>query len=175
MKKIAKFLVGLCLALGLAPGLARAQAPVQVQIVVIEATKRAGQPMDPALKARKLAAQLEALGYTGAKISDQLNAKVGVRARVSLSMFEGTPRERKLTVAVREVGEDGTIRLQITLDKPVVKLKTDHKNGGTALVAHPSSKEAALFLAITPKLSPPKPLGRGGQRRRPPPRSMSRT
>lgn len=144
------------LALGSRPAAANpasdpASAKVRVQIVAIEA-ERGRVAMDKALKQSKVAAQLEAMGYTAAKVADTLDADVSVKGRVVLHLFEKTPKERALTVALEEVTPSGTVRLAIDLDKPAVKLKTEHKKGGTALVAQPTSKQTALFLAVTPSL-----------------------
>ena len=138
------------------PTLVRAAAAqsVAVDILVVQASRRSGS-MDAKLKKQvKLTKQMEVAGFKSAKVTDSLNTKVEVGASVALQVLRAP--KRLLKVSVKEVS-NGTIKLTVGIKALQFEIDTEHKNGGTFVVAHPQGKEDALFLAVTPKLgaSPP--------------------
>lgn len=147
------FLLGKVMALALVMQLpAQASAAVQLDILVIEA-KRGGKPLMPAkLKQMKLDGELKRVGFTNAKILDQLPANVEDKGSVSLEIV--TPFSKKkqmLTVKVLKVKGD-TIDLEIAVpSQKNFKAKTQHKNGAALLVVASEQKGTALILAVKPK------------------------
>ena len=139
--------------LGLAPH-AWAQPTVAVSIVVIEASK-ATKGMDKRLDELKLTATLADYGYTQAKVMDELETQVALDASVSLEILKQGGQARNLKVTVLQVdAKNDTVKLEVSIPEFEFKTTTSHKKGGRLMVAHKRGKDTALFLAVTPKLTP---------------------
>ena len=124
---------------------------VAVDITVVRAFRKAGK-MDAGLKSQpKLKKQIETAGFKSAKISDALNTTVAVGASVSVEVL-ASPKPRLLKVRVKKVTAAKTIQLTVGIKAFKFEIDTEHKNGGTIVVAHPQGPDEALFLAVTPKL-----------------------
>ncbi len=131
----------------------RAQGPrsVAVDITVVQAYRQPGR-LDPKLKKQtKLTKQITTAGFKSAKISDSLSTTVEVDSSVTVEVL-ASPKPRLLKVRVNEVTAKKTIRLTVGIKAFNFEIDTEHKNGGTIVVAHPQGPDAALFLAVTPKL-----------------------
>ena len=131
---------------------ARAQAPgpVAVDILVVQASRSAGK-MDARLKKQpKLMKQLRTAGFKSARVSDELKTKVEVGARVGLML--ASKKSRELQVRVKEVTPKKRIKLTVGIKAFGFEIDTEHANGGTIVVAHQQGPDAAVFLAVTPKL-----------------------
>ena len=128
-----------------------ARRPVSVDIVVVQASRKAGKMDDRLKKQVKLTKQIETAGFKSAKISDALKTKVEVGARVGVEVL-AAPKPRLLQVKVKEVTKEKVIKLTVTIKALSFEIDTEHTNGGTIVVAHPQGKEEALFLAVTPTL-----------------------
>ena len=124
-------------------GLAAGSIPIRIQ--VIEATK-SGKGFD-----KRLAKLKDGIvGYNGAKLVDEIVAKVEPGASVSLEILK---RSQVLKVKLREVQPDGTVKLSVAIEAFKFAANTTHKKGrATVLVAHRTGKDTALFLAVTPEI-----------------------
>ena len=132
----------------LAPVTARADAPVTVKILVIEASRTAGK-VDPAVASLAKAMP----GYSGARLVDALEAKVAGGSSVSLEIKD---RKEILKVTVLKAAAR-EVHLKLAIDALKFSTKTSHKlrsdKDATVLVrAKKTGKDTALFLAVTPRL-----------------------
>ena len=139
---------------GLSPAVAADKSkPVAVDIMVVRAFRKAGE-MDKRLKKQvKLTKQILGAGFKSATVSDAVKTKVEIGARVALQVLQ-SPKPRLLQVKVKEVTAKKTIKLTVGIKSLDFEIDTEHSNGGTIVVAHPQGPDAALFLAVTPKLAP---------------------
>ena len=133
---------------------------VSVDIVVVQASRKAGKMDERLKKQSKLTKQIKTAGFQSARISDALKTKVEVGARVEVEVL-AQPKARLLQVRVKEITKktmkDGVevppvIKLTVGIKSLGFEIDTEHTNGGTIVVAHPQGKDAALLLAVTPKL-----------------------
>lgn len=144
-------LVAAC-ALVIAPGDAAAKGQVQLHLVVIEASK-AGETARPDAVAPKVFEQIKEFGYPSVRVVDSLDATVEDEASISLQISPNPGDERAkqmLKVTVIDKKADVT-KLKIALPSMKFSAETEHKKGGTILVAARKTKDGALFLAVTPK------------------------
>ena len=129
----------------------QAAAPVQLDILVIEA-KKGGKPHMPAkLKEVKVDDDLRNLGFTSARILDQLPAKVEHMGSVSLEI--NTPySKKKEMLSVTVLGQTkSVVTLRVELPSLKFKTETGHKKGATLMLVPRQKGNSALFLAIRPK------------------------
>jgi hypothetical protein len=149
---------GLALAALPSPPAARAEVPVAateagvvVNIRVFEGHRtRAG--FDPRITDAKVRAQIQELGFAGARFVDELDAaRAEPGTGVSLE-FRPEPTEpaRTLAVKVLEVKPE-EVRLEISIPDFKFSAKTTHKKGGTFLLVHKRDAERTLFLAVRPR------------------------
>ena len=134
----------------LSVGQAYAAPKVSVDIAVIEAS-RTGTKVDPRVSALKLHKKLAQYGFTSAKVMDELSAKVDLGSSVSLEFMQKNGKGRMLQVKVLEAAK-ALVRLQVTVPDIKFSTKTEHKNGGTFMLALPGRQAKRLFLAVNPKL-----------------------
>jgi hypothetical protein len=134
---------------------ARAADPeVRVSIVVIDA-ERAKGTIDKRLKALKLDTKLTQLGFTSAKVTDELNTTVSKGAGVSLEILRKSGKPRMLRVQVLEADpKTGEVRLNVAVPELEFKADTKHKKGGTFMLTIPRGESKRLFMAVTPKIQP---------------------
>lgn len=137
---------------GIAPTSAQeARRSVSVDIKVVQASRTAGK-MDPKLKKQvKLTKQIRSAGFKSARISDALSTTVEVGSSVGIEVL-AQPKPRLLQVRVKEVTAEKKIKLTVGIKALSFEIDTEHGNGGTIVVAHPQGPDAALFLAVTPRL-----------------------
>ena len=122
-----------------------AQEPVNIRVQVIEGTNKSTE-QDPRIASLKTAI----VGYTGAKLLDELEVKVEPKASISLEILG---RSQILKVTVLDVDKDGTVKLRVAIDSFKFSANTTHKkNNATVVLAHKTGPDTALFLAVTPKL-----------------------
>ncbi len=125
--------------------------PVAIDIMVVRAFRKPG-PMDARLKKQvHLTKQIRNAGFRSAKVSDALKTTVEVGSSVGVEVL-ASPKPRLLKVRVNEVTADKRIKLTVGIKAFEFEIDTEHKNGGMIVVAHPQGPDAALFLAVTPKL-----------------------
>lgn len=129
-----------------------AARPVQIKISVIEASKRS-KTFDPRIGALEKGI----VGFSGAKLLDEVSAKVEPGASVSIEFRAGERKRREmLRVTVRDAKAAGPIQLTVEIVAFKFEATTTHKkSGATVFVAHPTGDDTALFLAITPTLAKP--------------------
>jgi hypothetical protein len=124
---------------------AQAQPTIKIHIQVIEASTTS-KDFDPKLKKLKKAFR----GYKGAKIVDQLEAKVTKGSSLSLEILR---KSRLLSVTFKDLKPDGSIRLKVSIAAFKFSAETTHKKkNATVVVAHETSETSAIFLAVTPRL-----------------------
>ncbi len=133
------------LVLSLGTANVQAEPTVNIHIQVIEAST-SSKKFDPALVKLKKAFR----GYQGARLVDQLEAKVKKGASVSLQILR---KSRLLRVTFKERNPDGSVKLNVAIDALKFSADTTHKNkNATVVVSHETSATTAVFLAVTPKL-----------------------
>jgi hypothetical protein len=146
-------LVFMILALALPRLSFAAPEPVTVHIQVIEASKKGD--FDKRLAALKTPERDALPGYEGAKLVDEVEAQIEPGASVSLEIMS---KSKVLKVTLLKVDPDQTIRLKVAIDAFKFSAETKHQKGKAAtghsmvMVGHPTGKESAVFLAVTPKL-----------------------
>ncbi len=149
------FAATLAMAFGLLVQVAPAVAgePVAINIVVIEAS-RSGKSLDPRLTALKLHKSLKVMGFKSTEVMDELNTKVELGSSVSLQMLGKSGKARNLRVKVLAIDLKAKIvTLNVSVPEFTFKTDTEHKNGGTLMVAIPRKDDKkTIFLAVTPKL-----------------------
>ncbi|MEL7367573.1 MAG: hypothetical protein AAFN74_01580 [Myxococcota bacterium] len=150
------FVVSIGLIVAMLSGASRAHATgsnpaVEVEIQVVLASREAGKIDEKLQKHQKLMKQLKTAGFQSAQLSDELTASVQVGSQVSLEA-KTKPEPRMLKVKVKEVTKEKEISLHVAIEALKFKIDTQHKNGGTIVLAHRQDEKTALFLAVTPKL-----------------------
>jgi len=144
MRMIESFLP-FAIVLSLSAAEAQAQPKIKIHVQVIEAST-VSKGIDPKLKKLKKAFR----GYKGAKIVDQLEASVAKGSSISLEILR---KSRLLSVTFKEIDSDGSIRLKVAIEAFKFAAETTHKKkNATVVVAHETSEQSAIFLAVTPKL-----------------------
>ncbi|MEQ9499958.1 MAG: hypothetical protein RIT81_23980 [Deltaproteobacteria bacterium] len=131
---------------------AHAAGKVELEVVVIEASKTGKSPAPEGVSA-KVVKELKSFGFNTIRVSDRITASVENEASVSVE-FRPKPNEKKkrqmLKVTVLEKKKEVT-RLKIALPSIPFSAETEHKKGGTFLVAVKGKNADAVFLAVTPK------------------------
>lgn len=122
-------------------------ATVQLHILVIEASKEKG-PIDPRLESLKD----NMLGYTAAKVVDEVSAKADEGSSVSMEIVRKSKEPRLLKVTVLKVTPDKNITMKVAIDAIKFSAEPTHKSGSTFLLGHKLPNDKALFLAVTPKV-----------------------
>ena len=137
--------------LGLGVATAEAAPKVAVKIIVIEA-KKSGS-LSKRLKALHLQEKLADYGYKGGRVLDELATSVEPKSSVTLYMKDEAGKQRSLKVTVLEANKKAdVVRLRIQAPELNFDGKTNHKKGGTLLLAKKRNPTTAWFFAVTPKL-----------------------
>lgn len=130
-----------------------AEKKVAIKILVIEADKKS-TTIDPQVAHLKD----NLLGYSGAKVLDELRTNIDVGSSVSLEIAPESGDKRLLKVTLKKVAADGAVRLRVAIEAIGFDSDTTHpkKPDGkypTIVVGKPlAGGEKALFLAVTPQL-----------------------
>jgi len=118
-----------------------------LKIKIIHATKK-GDVVDPEIK--KLAGDFSQLKFTSFRVLDKAEIKVTVGGSSKFQL----PNGLWMTVLLKEIAQDGALRLQIEAAKLKFKSRIGIKQGGTVAVGGPSFKEGALIFALSRAKAP---------------------
>lgn len=135
-----------------AVGAASAGEKVEIDVIVIEATKTAKTPPPKGL-AKPIVDQIKGFGFTSIRIADRLTAHIEKQGSVSLEFKPKgeTNKERQMLKVTMLSKKADVTKLEVALPSLDFSARTEHKKGGTFLVAAPAAKDSKLFLAVTPK------------------------